>query len=155
MALQSGASFAKNYSRSHLFTLKAKRQQGYKLLVIPKDLRLGPTVYKENWLLHEREASPYPGRCYFQKYVDKSAKKEVKDIFRGGRGYGDVPEPSGKRAPLGLDAHGVLFIFIVVLLVVAAAVTAAVTLRAAVFAPSVGAASSPQLRLPPSAADDR
>ena len=118
VAPQVGASFAKTCSHSHLFTLKAKRRHGYKLLVIPKDRRLGPTIYKESWLLHEREASPYPGRRYFQKYVDETAKKEVKDIFGGGRGYGDVPEPSRKRAPLGLDAEGVLFIFVIVLLIV-------------------------------------
>ena len=108
MVPQSGASFAENRSHSYLFTLKAKRQQGYKLLVIPKIYNWGLLFTRKVWLLHEREASPYPGRRYFQKYVDEAAKKEVMDIFEG-RGRGDVPAPSGKRAPLGLDAEGVLF----------------------------------------------
>ena len=29
----------------------------------------------------ERGAPPHNGRRYFQKYVDKAAKKEVKEIF--------------------------------------------------------------------------
>ena len=47
----------------------------------------------------------------------------MKDIFEGRR-RGVAPTPSGKRTPLGLDAEGVLFIFIIVLLVVAAVATA-------------------------------
>ena len=79
----------------------------------------------------------YYGRRYFQKYVDEAAKKEVKDIF-GGHCLDAAPASSGKRAPLGLDAEGVLFVFILVLLIVAAAATTAVALHATVLASSIG-----------------
>ena len=62
----------------------------------------------------------------------------MKDIFEGRR-RGVAPAPLGKRTPLGLDAEGVLFSFIIILLVVAAPTTAAIALHAAILVPSVGA----------------
>ena len=73
------ASFAEDCSHSHLFNLKAKRQQKYKLFVIYN----GPLLFtRKSWLLRKQGASLYYGRRYFQKYEDEAAKKEVKDIFR-------------------------------------------------------------------------
>ena len=47
------------------------------------DLQWGLLFTRKGLLLCKQGASLYYGRRYFQKYVDETAKKEVKDIFGG------------------------------------------------------------------------